>query len=98
MKKFKQALPFTFSQIPSPFASVEVRSDSIVCRGGDTPGHILPINSSTRMSTSGWGYVCVDVNCNYAEANGQPFQEKVYPRVIDHQGFMQAIRDAIVKQ
>jgi len=98
MKYFNQALPFTFSLIPSPFASVEVREGSIVCHGGEDPGHMLPINSSTRMSSSAWGYVCVDVNYNYSEAKGRPFQEKVYPRIMDPEGFMDAIREVILKK
>lgn len=92
---FRQAAANTFCLIPSFFNAVTVKSDCIVSHSSYGQSHVLPINSTTRMSTSGWGYVCVDVN------SGNPtekFQEFVYPRVMDTDGFMQAIREAIDNQ
>lgn len=86
MTEFRQAMRWTFCLIPSPFSSVTVNTDSI-----DNNGHTLPINRSTRMSKSSWGYVCVDTNCDREEG---PFVERVYPRMMNPEGFLNAVRDA----
>ena len=93
---FKQSVKNTFCLVPRLFASIEVTQNNIIFRDVGQGTMTLPINSSTRAIYSvGWGYVCVDVNCDHEKGK---FQEQSYPRVRKPRAFIRAVYAAIDSQ